>query len=87
MKLAILETHKIENCKFSFECKAKWNDLIKTTDSLVRMCSQCNQEVHRCDTDEQLDIAILANKCVAIHKYKSKNGIVLTMGSVWYDRE
>ena len=58
----------IRNCKFKFKCDKKWSDmeeLIKPNDS-VKHCKVCNEDVHLCDTDEQLITAIKNNWCVAL---------------------
>lgn len=87
MKLEIIDKYKIQNCKFEFECEAKWDDLVQTSDPLIRVCKQCQQDVHKCESDEQLTIAVQTGKCVAVERFNSKDALVLTMGSVFYTRK
>lgn len=57
---------QLRNCKLAFKCDARWDDLVLTGRSKVRFCNDCQQEVHRCETDEELLQAIRSNLCVAI---------------------
>lgn len=57
---------QLRNCKLAFKCDAKWGDLAATGRSKIRFCNDCQQEVHRCETDEELLQAIRSNLCVAI---------------------
>lgn len=57
---------QLRNCEFAFRCNAKWNDLAPTGRANIRFCNDCEKEVHRCDTDEELLQAIRSNLCVAI---------------------
>lgn len=71
-----LEIHKmsdkliIRNCKFSYQCKAKWNALIETDDDEIRFCNDCQKEVFFCDSNDTLITFIKLNRCVAILKLK-----------------
>ncbi len=40
---------RTEKCDFLFQCSQTWKDLQKTSDSEVRYCSECQQEVYRVD--------------------------------------
>jgi hypothetical protein len=56
----------LRNCAFAFECQASWDRLTPTLLDKVRYCDHCDQDVHRCDTDEDLLQAVRRNLCVAI---------------------
>ncbi len=58
--------YQLRNCKFAFQCNADWDELAETNEKRVRFCNQCQKQVHFCDTDEQLVLAIKSNLCVAI---------------------
>jgi len=66
----------IENCEYSveYECPLEWKNLKKTKDSKVRFCGECNKEVYRCRTEEDLDKHIDLNHCIAINN--SELGVV-----------
>ncbi len=73
----------IRNCIFAFKCSADWDDLDETEDDSVKFCQGCQREVHFCDTDEQLVLAVKRNKCVAIPSpYKAS----LLIGDVIYSK-
>lgn len=59
-------TLQLRNCEFAFQCNAQWDKLAKTDQDSVRFCNECEKEVHRCETDEELLRAIRSNLCVAI---------------------
>lgn len=59
-------TMQLRNCEFAFRCNAKWEELAPTGRFSVRFCNDCEKEVHRCDTEEELLQAIRSNLCVAI---------------------
>lgn len=56
----------IRNCPFAFRCDRKWSALKATRDPDVRFCGDCQREVFRCHTDEELVQAVALNRCVAI---------------------
>ena len=58
----------IDNCEYTFEykCPLEWKNLNKTKDSKVRFCDECNKNVYRCRTDEDIDKHIQLNHCIAI---------------------
>lgn len=59
-------TLQLRNCEFAFQCNAEWDKLSETGQDSVRFCNECEKEVHRCETDDQLLRAIRSNLCVAI---------------------
>ena len=61
-----MTTLQLRNCEFAFQCEAKWDELAATAKDKVRFCNECEKEVHRCDTDDELVVAIKSNLCVAI---------------------
>ena len=61
------EKTTIRNCKFSFRCKANWDDLLPTDDQgLVRFCLECQREVYFCESDDELVYNVVNNRCIAI---------------------
>ena len=61
----------IRNCKFAFKCPKRWEQLqiIRGENPDVRHCRKCEQRVFFCRSDEELAMAIRANRCVAIPTY------------------
>ena len=45
----------------------EWRNLKKTEDSKVRFCDECNKNVYRCRTDEDIDKHIELNHCIAVN--------------------
>ena len=66
----------IENCDYTFEykCPLEWSNLKKTKDSKVRFCGECDKNVYRCKSDEDIDKHIKLNHCIAT------NGPIKAMG-------
>ena len=58
----------IRNCKFGYQCTARWEDLAHTKKINVRFCGKCEQKVYWCDMDSDLHEAILRNRCVALFR-------------------
>ena len=63
----------IRNCKFSYRCDRKWEDLhhhYKNNKNLlpddVRYCDKCEKAVYKITDDKELIKAIKLNRCVAI---------------------
>ncbi len=58
----------IRNCKFAFKCEKRWNDLkvVSGKDKDIRFCGDCEQNVYRCRTDDQLKTALKENRCIAV---------------------
>lgn len=57
---------EIKNCIFKFRCTRTWDSLSPTATDAVRYCDDCDRGVHLCETNEQLIIALHADRCVAI---------------------
>ena len=72
------DNYQFRNCKFAFKCDANWAELDETSSEKVRFCNTCQKQVHRCDTDDELLLAIKSNLCVAIEPpfQKSKEGSI-----------
>ena len=70
----------IDNCEYQFEykCPLEWKNLKKTKDSKVRFCNECNKNVYRCKTGEDIDNHIQLNHCVAINKPNMSMGIMIS---------
>jgi hypothetical protein len=59
------------SCKLTFECTKKWSELTGTSHEGIRHCSSCDENVHWCDTQEDIDHAKKKGWCVAYRdKYK-----------------
>ena len=65
----------IRNCKFAYKCPKRWEELqvIKHEGPDVRHCNKCEQRVFFCRSDEELAMAIRANRCVAIPTYTTRD--------------
>jgi hypothetical protein len=61
----------INNCEevytFEYKCPLEWKNLKKTEDSKVRFCDECNKNVYRCKTDEEIDKHRQLNHCIAVN--------------------
>lgn len=56
---------KINNCKFSFKCSKNWSALQVVGIDKQRYCGSCKENVHWCDTQEDIDKAATEKWCVA----------------------
>jgi hypothetical protein len=56
----------IRNCQFKFKCPMTWDSLVKTEDTSVRYCSECDKGVHLCRTDPEFLEALKKGWCVAL---------------------
>jgi len=73
----------IENCRLAMECHKKWEELIVEDNVKFRYCLTCEKGVHWCDTDEDIQEAVLQGQCVA---FKQKKLILLGLpASTSYD--
>jgi hypothetical protein len=63
----------IRNCVFSFQCKAKWENLEEIGEdsmgSEIRFCTSCQREVYFCEDDQSLIRNIRLNRCIAIQRH------------------
>ena len=64
----------IENCEYSveYECPIEWKKLDKTDSSTVRFCNECNKNVYRCKTADEMDEHINLNHCIAINEVREQ---------------
>ena len=69
----------IENCDYTFEykCPLEWKNLKKTKDSKVRFCGECDKNVYRCTTDEDIDKHIELNHCIAVNEPNMPMGLMM----------
>lgn len=58
----------IRNCVFAFKCTAQWDELTLTDDDKIHFCQDCQKEVHLCEDDDELVVAVRLNRCVAIYR-------------------
>jgi len=60
----------IETCggtrlRIEFRCPRQWSQLVPTEDATVRYCTECQEPVYLCATDDELVAHAQANHCVA----------------------
>lgn len=48
-----------------FICSKTWVELQLTDEPNIKYCGSCNKEVHFCEKEEDLEIALLNNLCIA----------------------
>ena len=60
----------IENCEYKvkYKCPLEWKNLKETKDSKIRFCDECNKNVYRCKTSEDIVKHINLNNCIAVEK-------------------
>lgn len=56
------------NCEMALECPKNWFELDPTASPNVKHCNTCNQNVHLCTTQEDVDKAIEDLRCIAFFK-------------------
>lgn len=56
---------KILNCNFRFKCPKDWSSLTDIGVENQRYCGVCNENVHWCTTQQDIDAAISNDQCVA----------------------
>jgi len=59
------------NCELEFECPKDWFGLDLTNKAGIKHCNQCQQDVHLCINQEELDEAIAQKHCIAFFKEPS----------------
>lgn len=63
-----MSAHEFINCEFEFECPKNWFQLQETNEAGIKHCNTCNQNVHLCINQDELDYAISKNFCIALFK-------------------
>ncbi|MBF0266561.1 MAG: hypothetical protein HQL46_14950 [Gammaproteobacteria bacterium] len=71
---------KIQNCQFKFKCTQTWDSLSETDEPQIKHCHDCNRDVHYCRDENELDIAIKKNWCVAIDALDSDKNASKLLG-------
>lgn len=73
-----MDEQEFLNCEMAFECPKNWFKLEPTANPNVKHCNTCNQSVHLCTTQEDLDKAIKDLRCIAFFKapHINSRGIV-----------
>ncbi len=62
-----MTNYLIRNCKFRYKCKEQWQDLLVDPDTdRIRFCRVCQEDVYRCENDEELREALMNDHCVAL---------------------
>jgi hypothetical protein len=54
----------IRNCSWGYSCDQKWEKLTTTCNLDIKFCEDCQREVYRCTTQEELAQNITLNRCV-----------------------
>lgn len=85
MKAGVSDKDKQEflNCEMAFECPKNWLELEPTANPKVKHCNTCNQNVHLCTTQEEMDKAIEDLRCIAFFKashINSRDIVYMTAG-------
>lgn len=62
------EDQQFMNCEFEFECPMNWFELTATNDAGVKYCDTCNNDVHLCLSQEDLDTHAEQRHCIAYFK-------------------
>ena len=75
----------IENCRLAMECHKKWEELIIEDNVKFRYCLTCEKGVHWCDTDEDIQEAVLQGQCVAFKQKKDGPILLGRPASTSYD--
>lgn len=60
------------NCELAFKCTKDWFELEPTDKAGIKYCNQCEEDVHLCTTQEELDDAMKHKYCVAFIKNPSQ---------------
>ncbi len=55
----------IRNCALGLKCPKKWEDLQPLSNPKIRYCLECGEEVHFCESDEEIVSSIRMNFCIA----------------------
>jgi len=76
----------IRNCNFILQCPTYWDALGETEEPGVRYCEACQRKVYLCKKEQELQLRIELNQCVAVQLPKLQ---LPTVGvpSRWQDRE
>ena len=58
----------IENCalEFDFECPLEWSKLKATDSAGIKFCSECKNNVYRCESLEEINKHIDQGHCIAV---------------------
>ena len=74
----------IDNCEYTFEykCPLEWKNLKKTKDSKVRFCGECDKNVYRCTTNEDIDKHIELNHCIAVNEPNMPMGLIMPSNEI-----
>lgn len=62
------DKHKFINCELEFKCSENWFELELTDKAGIKHCLQCEEDVHLCMDQEELDKAIEKKYCIAYFK-------------------
>lgn len=68
--------HQFINCEFEFKCPKNWFDLAPTYDVKVKFCETCNQNVHLCVTQEELDGHAKQRHCIAYFEAPNQSALL-----------
>ena len=73
----------VENCepRFRFKCPKNWTALKETADRRVRFCSECQKEVHWCNTSAAATELGRQGKCVALYTNEASTTGMIDFGN------
>lgn len=63
----MLDYARVQYCvQFTYRCPQRWDMLTPTADPAVRLCAECNEQVHYCRTPSEAHQRADQGQCVAI---------------------
>lgn len=71
---------KVKNCDFKYQCDKDWDELEETSDSGIRFCHECKNNVYLCLNEDSFVKAIQLGRCVAAASDDEKYDIQRTVG-------
>ena len=56
------------NCELEFKCTKNWFELELIDRAGIKHCNECEEDVHLCMTQEELNLAVKEKYCIAFFK-------------------
>lgn len=75
---------RVDSAEFcwAFKCPQQWQDLRPTEVGAVRYCTQCQMQVHYCETQAELAEHVKLRHCVAMPPPEGQEDITFDLGIV-----